>query len=94
MPSLDEELIAFVKCEYVDPELKGRYLPMWVRLLHAERVLTKHQANAWVMSVDLAHEVAAYCNGDPEWQTIVMTAGDLKSKPLAVTYSVVEYKLV
>lgn len=87
-----EDVIAFVRCEFVDEALRRRYMPSWLRLLDGARLLTPHQANAWVMSVELAEEVAHTCNHDPAWQTITVGAASLKSDPLPVKYVVVKYR--
>lgn len=90
----DDGVIAFVMCQYRESKLAKRYQPSWVRLLDGERILTVHQANAWVMGAEQADEVAANCNSDPDWQSIVMRAGQYSSDPLPVEYTVVKYRLI
>ena len=88
------DVIALIRCNFRNPEMDARYQPSWVRLLDGERVLTTHQADAWVTDVECAEEIAADCNGDPEWQTITWNAGNFQFAPVPVVYSVVVYKEV
>lgn len=90
----DDGVIAFVRCDFVDPDLRKRFQPSWVRLLDGERVLTSNQATAYVMHPELAEEVARDCNSDPEFRTTQWVVGKLRSVPQERVYSVVKYKLM
>lgn len=90
----DDGVIAFVRCDFVDRDLRVRFHPSWVRLLDGERVLTTHQTTAYVMHPELAEEVALDCNSDPAFRTKQWEVGDLRSEPMELVYSVVKYKLM
>lgn len=92
MPLTEPDIIALIRCEFVDEDMRKQYEPYWIRHLGGELILTEHKAEAFVTDETTAQRHACSLNNSGERCQISVQNHEGRILTYKVRYVVIKYQ--